>query len=89
MSVKAVLFDIGGVLNCSVDMRLRRKWERRLGLSQGQLAEIVFSHPVAQRATLGQATPDEVWRAVCEQYSLSSENLIALRAEFWMGCEWD
>lgn len=89
MTIKALLFDIGGVLYHSVDAGPRRKWERRLGLPKGQLAEIVFTNSIAQRATVGQATPDEVWQAVGKHLSLSAEDLAALRTDFWKGGEWD
>ena len=89
MTIKALLFDIGGVLYRSMDKGLRRKWERRLELSEGQLAEIVFTNPIAQLATVGQATPDEVWQEVGKILSLSPENLATLRADFWYDGEWD
>jgi len=89
MTIKAVLFDIGGVLYHSVGVGPRRKWEQRLGLSKGQLAEIVFTNPVAWRATVGQATPDEVWQEVGKHLPLSAENLAALRVDFWRDGEWD
>jgi HAD superfamily hydrolase (TIGR01549 family) len=89
MAIKALLFDIGGVLSRSVDAGPRRKWERRLGLSKGQLAEIVFTSPAAQRATVGKATPDEVWQEVGVRFSLSTEDLKALRFDFWKESQWD
>lgn len=89
MAIKALLFDIGGVLSRSLDTGPRQKWERRLGLSRGQLAEIVFTNPVALRATVGQADPDEVWQEIGARFSLSSEELTALRADFWNAGEWD
>jgi HAD superfamily hydrolase (TIGR01549 family) len=89
MVIKALLFDIGGVLYKSGDARSRRKWERRLGLSQGQLAEIVFTNPVALRAAIGHATPDDVWLELGRHFSLSPENLTALRADFWNDGVWD
>jgi FMN phosphatase YigB (HAD superfamily) len=78
MSIKAVLFDIGGVLYKSMDAGPRHRWERRLGLSGGQLAEIVFTNPVALRATIGEATPEGVWREVGQRFSLSTDGLAIL-----------
>jgi HAD superfamily hydrolase (TIGR01549 family) len=89
MMIKALLFDIGGVLYRSLRGGPRRKWEQQLGLSQGQLADVVFTHPLALRATIGQVTPDEVWQAVGEYFSLSLEDLSALRFDFWRDGEWD
>lgn len=89
MRIKALLFDIGGVLYRIVDIAHRRKWERLLGLSDGQLAEIVFTNPVARRATVGQATPEDVWREVGQRFFLSGDDLTMLRDDFWKGGEWD
>jgi epoxide hydrolase-like predicted phosphatase len=89
MVIKALLFDIGGVLYRSLKGGPRRKWERHLGLDQGQLAEIVFTHPLAQRATIGQATPNEVWQAIGKYFSLSFKDLATLQADFWNDGEWD
>ena len=89
MIIKALLFDIGGVLYRSLKGGPRLKWERQLGLSQGQLADIVFTHPLAQRATIGKATPDEVWQAIGTYFSLSTKDLATLRVDFWNDGEWD
>jgi HAD superfamily hydrolase (TIGR01549 family) len=89
MMIKALLFDIGGVLFHSLKGGPRHKWEQQLGLAQGQLAEIVFTHPLALRATIGQATPDEVWQAIGEYFSLSTKDLAILRVDFWNDGEWD
>ena len=62
MTIKALLFDIGGVLYRCVDASHQRKWELCLGLPKGQLAELVFTNPVAQLETVVQATPEEVWQ---------------------------
>lgn len=61
MTIRAVIFDIGGVLFRFQDVSQRRRWEMRLGLSEGQLVETVFNNPVARRATVGDATTEEVW----------------------------
>ena len=89
MQIKALIFDIGGVLYRTVDTEPLRNWERHLGVDKGQLAELVFTNPAAQLATLGQAAPEDVWQEVSRQLSLSSECMSALRADFWKGGEWD
>jgi FMN phosphatase YigB (HAD superfamily) len=84
----AVLFDIGGVLYVQ-DTSAYHKWEVRLGLPEGQLAEIVFANPVAQRATVGEATPEEVWAHVGRRLALSPAELDALKRDIWEGGAWD
>jgi hypothetical protein len=36
MAVRAVVFDIGGVLEVPTDINLDGRWERRLGLQPGK-----------------------------------------------------
>lgn len=89
MSFRAVIFDIGGVLSHRSDLAPQRKWEIRLGLSDGQLADLIFSNPVTQRAMVGAATPDDVWAMIAEQIQLPRSDILALRAEFWHGHAWN
>lgn len=85
MSIQAVIFDMGGVLLRSEDEGGRRKWEQRLGLADGELAEIVFNSPVSQKATLGLAGDEDVWAHVAERFGLDGEALRQLRRDFWSG----
>ena len=49
--IKAVIFDIGGVLVRTEDLGQRRAWEQRFGLPDWGLAGLVFDNPVAAQAT--------------------------------------
>lgn len=89
MAIRAVIFDLGGVLFRIHDPTTHRQWEARLGLGKGQLAEIIFNSPVAQRATIGDATPEQAWEEVRQRLSLRPDELKALRADFWKGGAWD
>jgi len=89
MAIRAVLFDVGGVLLRTEDLAPRRKWEQRFGLPEWGLAEIVFSNPVARRSSLGQASQAEIWLEVARQLSLNLEELEVLKLDFWKGDVWD
>jgi epoxide hydrolase-like predicted phosphatase len=89
LTIRAVIFDIGGVLYRTEDTTLYRQWEIRLGLSDGELTETVFTHPVAQEALVGRATTEDLWRAVGSQLRLSPDELDALKEDFWAAGEWD
>jgi len=78
MAIRAVIFDLGGVLFRIHDPTTHRQWEARLGLGEGQLAEIIFNNPVAQRAMVGDATPEQVWVEVRQRLSLRADELQAL-----------
>ena len=89
MAIRAVIFDLGGVLFRIQDPTTHRQWEARLGLGEGQLAEIIFNNPVARHATVGDATPEQAWAEVRQRLSLRADELEALRVEFWKGGAWD
>lgn len=89
MSFRAVIFDVGGVLLHRSEFSPHRKWEIRLGLSPGQLAYHVLSSSIAQRAMIGDATPDDVWNIVAEQFQLLPTDMLAIREEFRLGYTWD
>ncbi len=87
--IRAVYVDMGGVVLRSQTEASRRKWERRLGLTNGWLATVVFDNPVSALATIGQATTDDLWAEVGRQLALDEEPLAELRAEFFAGDVFD
>ena len=84
----AVLLDIGGVLYIP-DLALSAKWERRLELPKGQLGEVLFANPVAERALVGKATQEEMWDHVGRRFRLSPAELAALKVDLWERGAWD
>jgi epoxide hydrolase-like predicted phosphatase len=60
-AVRAVIFDVGGVLIQTVDRSALCRWEARLGLREGELAREIFSCPASWRASIGLATGADVW----------------------------
>jgi len=87
--IKAVIFDIGGVLVRTEDLGQRRAWEQRFGLPDWGLAGLVFDNPVAAQATVGRATTADVWRYVGEQLNLADADLRQLEEDFWAGDRYD
>lgn len=85
MTLKAIIFDFGGVLVRTHDHSLREKWERRLGLAPGQAAEIVFDSEVGRAAQLGHISDAEHWRWLQHRLGLDDEALVRFRAEFFDG----
>jgi epoxide hydrolase-like predicted phosphatase len=81
--IRAVIFDFGDVLFRTEDPRRRRKWEKHLGLPEGELVNLVFESEVADRSIVGQATEADVWRYVAITYGLNDEQLSELRQDFW------
>jgi putative hydrolase of the HAD superfamily len=89
MSIKAVIFDIGGVLVQQVDRTQVRRWEVRLNLDEGSLGRAIWTMPISARAEIGRASEDDVWAAVADRFQLNLIDLAALRGDFFSGSVWN
>jgi epoxide hydrolase-like predicted phosphatase len=87
--IKAVIFDVGGVLVRTSDWTLRRHWEEKLGLASGQSEELVFGEPMGTRAQLGEISTEELWLWIGQQQKLSPIELSAFQTDFWARDELD
>ncbi len=89
MPIRAVIFDIGGVLLRTEDLSHQRWWEQRLGLRKGSFGEVFWNNPVSRRANIGLATRDEVWAEYARQFALKDDELANLQHDFFAGGVWD
>jgi epoxide hydrolase-like predicted phosphatase len=85
MPIRAVIFDFGDVLLRTEDPSGRRKWEKYLGLPQGELSRLVFESDVADLSMVGKATEADVWKHVAATFSLNDDQLRELQHDFWSG----
>lgn len=83
MPIRAVIFDVGGVLLHIEDWSHHQRWEQRLGLSEGELLKRVFGSEVAMHATLGQAQVAEVWEYIATTFGLNAEEARQLKHDFF------
>ena len=82
-AARAVVWDLGGVILRTMDSSRRSAWEDRLGLPRMQLTRLVFESDASRRATLGQASDDQVWEAVAAALSLDPATALQLRHDFF------
>ena len=83
MSIRAVIFDFGDVLVRMEDWSLHRKWETHLGLSEGELIDVVFMSDMAVRGALGQVTARDIWQHMASRFNLDAEQIRLLEQDFW------
>ncbi|MBI1294870.1 HAD-IA family hydrolase [bacterium] len=83
--IKAIIFDVGGVLIRTEDPLPRRRLEQRLGLSPGQTEFIVFNSERGRGAQLGQLTSAQLWTNVQDELGLDEAALSRFRDEFFGG----
>ena len=84
-NIKAVYWDIGGVIVRTHDWSGRNRWENQIGLQSHELERIVFSGAMGKRASVGQASADDVWTWVLDHLGLSESDRHSLKHDFFDG----
>ncbi len=85
MTIRAVIFDMGGVILRTEDQSGRRKWEKRFGMEPGKIADLVFGSDVAWAATIGEQPEAAVWKYAGHALKLSDAELDEFQRDFWSG----
>jgi epoxide hydrolase-like predicted phosphatase len=81
MSIRAVVFDIGGVLEITPDLGVTEMWEARLGLAQGELDKRMYD--AWRGGSLGTISEEDVQRAMTERLGLDGERRAEFMADIW------
>jgi len=81
MAVRAVLFDIGGILELTPPTGWRERWEAELCLRPGELDERMES--VWRDGAVGRITEQEVDAQLRRRLGVSHAQLERLRTEMW------
>jgi epoxide hydrolase-like predicted phosphatase len=83
MAVRAVVFDIGGVLEVPTDVNLDGRWERRLGLRPGKFFDRLRRSGLGRDANLGRISEADFAQALGRLYGLDESATEELLAELW------
>jgi epoxide hydrolase-like predicted phosphatase len=89
MTIKAIIFDLGGVLLRTTDYLRRDQLAARLGMSRRKLEELIFGGKTGDRAQRGEITVQEHWESLREQLNYSPVQIKALVDEFFANDEID
>ena len=81
MTIHAIVFDIGGVLEYTPDLGVTAEWERRLNLAAGELDQRL--HAVWRDGSLGTISEPDVHRQIGEILGLSPAQVDALMQDIW------
>jgi len=88
MSIKAVVFDLGGVIVRTEYQAPRQHLAERFGMDYGEIDKIVFAggnHSSAARATIGEITEEEHWLNVMNILKQPANEYERVRDEFFAG----
>jgi epoxide hydrolase-like predicted phosphatase len=85
MTVRAVIFDLGGVIVRTEYQAPRQRLAEALGMEYEDLVRIVFDSDSGQRATIGAISADEHWASVMERLKRPASETTYIRREFFAG----
>ncbi len=83
--IKAVIWDMGGVLLRTEDKTPRLDIIGRLGITLDELFDVVFFSESGQKAEVGEIEEEDHWKFVGQAFGLTQMELEQLRVEFWSG----
>ena len=85
MSIRAVFFDLGGVILRTEYQAPREHLAEKLGMEYDDLVKVVFDSESGYQASMGAITPDEHWAAVVKRLKRPASEMEAIRHEFFAG----
>jgi len=85
MSIRAVFFDLGGVIVRTEYQSPRQQLADRLGMEYDDLDRIVFNSETGQQASVGAITALQHWESVMKRLKRPYEEMTSIRDEFFAG----
>ncbi len=85
MSIRAVFFDLGGVILRTEYQAPREHLAERLNLAYEDVYRAVFESETSRKASLGTVSEDEHWSAVARKLGRPATEADAIRTEFFAG----
>jgi HAD superfamily hydrolase (TIGR01549 family) len=87
--IRAVIFDLGGVLLRTENPQPREQLARSLGMTRPELETLVFDGPSGRAAQTGEFPVARHWENVAQELGLSSADMRAFQDAFWGGDRMD
>ncbi len=85
MTIKAVFFDLGGVILRTEFEAPRQQLADQLGMEYDDLNRIVFDSETGIRATIGEISSEDHWAFVLQRLKRPASELEAIREAFFAG----
>lgn len=87
--IKAVIFDMGGVLLRTIDPAPRENLALRYGVPTKELFKIIFTSDSSQQAESGNLTEEEHWGWAFETLGVPPEERESFLRQWWAGDRMD
>ncbi len=89
MAIKAIIFDLGGVLLRTTDFSSRNRLAARLGMTRHELEAFIFGGESGDRAQKGEISVTEHWQTLRQKLNYSQQDFKALLDDFFAQDELD
>jgi epoxide hydrolase-like predicted phosphatase len=83
MTIKAIIFDLGGVLLRTQDFTARERLADRLNMDRNELEEFIFGGDSGDQAQRGEITVRQHWENLRRQLNFTPQDFQALLDEFF------
>ena len=83
--LKAIIFDVGGVLIRTHNRAGREKWAKKVGLDPWDFENFIFGGESGRAAQLGRKTEAAHWRWLGHHFDLDEAALTEMRHDFFAG----
>lgn len=84
-NIRAVIFDLGGVLLRTENPQPRLDLAKRYGLTRNDLEKLVFGSDASLQAEIGAVSPQAVWNHVSKTLRIADDEIPAFKEAFWAG----
>ena len=85
MTIKAIIWDLGGVLVRTADWTSREELAARLGTDLRTLSQIVFGDDGDYRSQVGEITAAEQWANVAKRLNIPAAEIPVVKKDFFAG----
>lgn len=85
MTIKAIIFDIGGVLLRTLDWSKRYEWERKLNLPHNSLEALVHGTTLNTEFERGELAFEAFWQEVGRRLGVPADQVTQFREDFYAG----
>lgn len=85
MTIRAVFFDLGGVILRTEQPAPRTNLAQSLGLTYAEIDKLVFENDSSRQASLGLISEDQHWKNIARSLDLPEDRVEYLRTEFFAG----
>lgn len=81
MTIRAIVFDIGGVLEITPDLGVTARWEQQLGLMPGEMDQRLGD--VWRGGSIGTISEEAVHKRIAEIMKMSEAQVNAMMDDMW------